>query len=75
MNRVERAPMFLLLVLLLSMASLTHSAGTGKNLNVVTTVAPITNIVRNIGASYVDEVPPVFRLLRGGVYATSFSFC
>ncbi len=46
--------MFLLLVLLLSMASLTHSAGTGKNLNVVTTVAPITNIVRNIGASYVD---------------------
>ncbi|MBA4143665.1 MAG: hypothetical protein H0X43_11855 [Nitrosospira sp.] len=22
-----------------------------------------------------NEVPPVFRLLRGGVYATSFSFC
>ena len=22
-----------------------------------------------------SEVPPVFRLPRGGVYATSFSFC
>ncbi|ARO87687.1 zinc ABC transporter substrate-binding protein [Nitrosospira lacus] len=32
----------------------THSADMDKRLNVVTTVAPITNIVRNIGAGYID---------------------
>jgi zinc/manganese transport system substrate-binding protein len=44
----------LLLLTILSVSIVAHSADTDKIITVVTSVAPITNIVQNIGAGYVN---------------------
>jgi zinc/manganese transport system substrate-binding protein len=45
---------FLLCVLVLFSVNVVHADDSNKRINVVTTVAPITNIVQNVGAGYVD---------------------
>ena len=54
MKSIRHAIEFLPFLLILSTSNVTYSADTDKRINVVTTVAPITNIVRNIGAGYVN---------------------
>ncbi|MDQ3185441.1 MAG: metal ABC transporter substrate-binding protein, partial [Pseudomonadota bacterium] len=44
----------LLLLPILFFSRATYSAETEKRINVVTTVAPITNIVQNVGGRYID---------------------
>ena len=57
MKRSSRlAIKFLSLLIILSATNVIHSADAEQKINVVTTVAPITNIVRNIGAGYVNVV-------------------
>jgi zinc/manganese transport system substrate-binding protein len=45
---------FLPFLLVLSLVNVAHADGPNKKINAVTTVAPITNIVQNVGAGYVD---------------------
>ena len=45
---------FLPFLLVLSSVNVAHADDSNKRINVVTTVAPITNIVQNVGAGYVD---------------------
>ncbi len=55
MNRSIRFTIkFLLCLPVLSLLNVAHSTDPIKRINVVTTVAPITNIVQNVGAGYVD---------------------
>ncbi len=55
MNRLTRLSVRVLpLLMTLSLSNAIHAAGADKKINVVTTVAPITNIVQNVGAGYIN---------------------
>ncbi len=44
------------LLLILGSSSTVHSSNTNKKINVVTTVAPITNIVQNVGGAFTEVI-------------------
>lgn len=46
--------LFLMFLTALFLSGELYAVDTGKKINIVTTVAPITNIVRNVGAGYVN---------------------
>jgi zinc/manganese transport system substrate-binding protein/manganese/iron transport system substrate-binding protein len=54
MKSIRFAIKFLWFSIILFFSQVTYSADMDKRINVVTTVAPITNIVRNIGMGYID---------------------
>jgi zinc/manganese transport system substrate-binding protein/manganese/iron transport system substrate-binding protein len=57
MNRSSRSTLKLLsFLLILPLSSVAFSSDSIKKLSIVTTVAPITNIVRNVGAGYVNVI-------------------
>ncbi len=58
----------LFLLIILSVSCVTHSASPDKKINVVTSVAPITDIVRNVGMGYVD----VTGIVPGGTDSHTF---
>lgn len=56
MKKIIRSAIRFLSLLALLLPNPAYSSGTGKKLNVVTTVAPITNIVQNVGGAYTEVI-------------------
>jgi len=55
MNKPPRfSTLFLMFLTALFLSGELYAVDTGKKINIVTTVAPITNIVQNVGAGYVN---------------------
>lgn len=53
---IRLAIKFLSFLLILASSSTVHSSNSNKKINVVTTVAPITNIVQNVGGAYTEVI-------------------
>lgn len=56
MKKIIRSAIRFLSLLALLLPNLAYPSGAGKKLNVVTTVAPITNIVQNVGGAYTEVI-------------------
>lgn len=53
---IRPAITFLSFLLILASSSTVHSSNSNRKINVVTTVAPITNIVQNVGGAYTEVI-------------------